>query len=359
MQLIPQLYTSTKQNVRGEEITDHVLKGSVSYDPDRALKWALSLDVNDVTVVTPYVEFLAPFLTVVYDDGVEVTSQLGLYAVMPPTQEISQQQRSVTLDGRDLTWLLSVDVFDQGYTVAAGTNVISAVTTILSGAGFTRRAFTPSSAVTSGAVSWKPGATKLTVINDLLTSIGYYTLTMRKDGVLSSQPYTSIVNPTVNVTYDTTDATARVKVVRTIKLDSTPDRIANKVVVVKDNASQPPLVVTKVNSNPLSPTSTVALGITITKVVQNSQVVDAAAATVLATRTLETASMAYNRLTLITTPDVDRDINEVYQLHVVDAQGQVVADGVWHCRGWSIGFTPSDGMMTHNLSNIDAPPMDV
>ncbi len=359
MQLIPRLYKATRHNVLGEDISDIVTRGTVEYNPDRSIKFTLKLTVTDHTRVNPYTDYLAPFLTVRYDDGHEVTSQMGLYAVMPFSQSISQQSRSVEIDGRDLTWLLSVDVFDQGYNVAANTNVVDAVVAILQGAGFTRHAIVRTDRRLGTTRSWKAGTSKLTVINDLLTGAGYYSLGTAKDGTLISGPYQSIVNPTAVVTYDTTDPFARVRVVRDIKLDTTQDRIANKIVVVKDNANEAPIVVTKVNTNPLSPTSTTSLGITIARVVTNADITDVQAAEAIATRYLEEASMQYTKATLYTTPDVEREPNEVYRLNIVNPQGETVADGSWYCRGWTMPFTSKDGPMKHELSNISEPPTDV
>jgi len=130
-------------------------------------------------------------------------------------------------------------------------------------------------------------------------------------------------------------------------------------VVVKESTNEPPIVATAINSNPNSPTSTVSLGTTIAKVYKDSTILDQDAADALATKYLETASMQYNKVTLYTQPDVQRDINEIYELNVVDAKGSVVTHGRWYCRGWSIGFTPSDGPMEHQLSNVDDPAIDL
>jgi hypothetical protein len=225
--------------------------------------------------------------------------------------------------------------------------------------GFTRTAIQPTSKTLSADRSWKAATTKLQVVNDLLNSIGYYSLYMLKDGTLASAPYASVKSANAAVTYDTTDRTQRVKVLKSIKMDSTTDRIINKVVVVKDNASEAPIIVTKTNTNPQSPTSIPNLGVTIAKVINDSNIVDSDTALARATQALELGSMSYNRLQLTTSIDLEREPNETYTLNIVDAHGELVADGKWNCRGWTIGFTPSDGFMTHELSNVDEPPSEV
>ena len=359
MQIIPKLFLTDRHNQLIEDITHIVRKGTVSFDPDRSIKGALKLEVNDYSAIQPYRDYLAPFLTVIHDDGYEVTSQMGLYAVVPPAQTIGPKRRSITLDGYDLTWVVGSDVFDEGYSVSASTNVVTAVEAILTDLGFTRMTITPSSRVVTSDRSWKPGTSKLEVINDLLNSAGYHSLYATKAGYFASSPYESIKNIGQATIYDTTDPNARVKVLKTITLDSTSDRIVNKVVVIKDNADEAPIVVTKLNTNPLSPTSIQNLDMTITKVERDSNLIDEAAAETKALRLLEEGSMVYRRLKITTSPDLERDALETYRLNIVDANGQLVADGLWNCRGWSIGFTPSDGFMTHNLSNVDYPPAQV
>jgi len=360
MQLIPRVYKATRHNTLGEDITHAFTKGKVEFNPDRTIKWSLSLDTSEPDVVQPYVDFVAPFMTVVYDDGTEETSQMGLFNVVPPSQTITEETRTATLAGNDLTWLLASDVFENGYTVEKGTNVVAAVETVIRSVGLTRIVIAPTDKTLASTTSWKPATTKLEVINDLLNAIGYYTLYMTKDGMLASKPYQSAKTPNVSVVYDTTDPYSRVMVHGAVKKDTTPDRIANKVVVVKDNANEDPIVAVAINSNPLSPTSTVSLGITIAKTYTESNFVDEEAAQVMAQRRLEEASQVYNKLTLTTTVDVNREPHEVYQLNIHDpVDGGVVVDGIWNCRGWTIGFTPSDGQMTHELSNIDHPPMDM
>jgi hypothetical protein len=237
--------------------------------------------------------------------------------------------------------------------------VVTAVETILTDMGFTRIAITPSSRVLTSDRSWKPGTTKLEVINNLLNGAGYYSLYTRKDGSFASSPYESIKSAGASTTYDTTDPYARVKVIRTITLDSTSDRIVNKVVVIKDNSNEAPIVVTRQNTNPNSPTSIQSLGVTIARVDRDSNLIDEAAAETKAMRLLEEGSMVYQRLKMTTTPDLEREANETYRLNIIDARGELVADGLWNCRGWEIGFNPSDGFMTHQLSNVNYPPSEV
>lgn len=360
VQLIPKLYKATKDNVFVDEITSHVSKGKVTFNPDRSIKWDAQIRIDDHTLIRPWIDYIAPVLTLRYSDGSEDESQLGLYLSAPPAQTIATHGRDVALDGKDITWLLHNNVYTGQASVGAGAVVTDAIASILEAGGITRHNIQPSSATLPNGRTWPAGTTRLKVVNDLLSGIGYYSLYATKDGRVASKPYQSVSSPSVAAFYDTTDPYAKTKVTKTIKRDNTAaDRIANRVTVIKANGSEPPLVGVAENTNPASPTSSVALGIVIDKVYNEHEVPDQAAADAMAKRRLEEASQLYERLTLTTTPDVLREPFEQYQLNIVDASGEVVADGIWNCRGWSIGFTPQDGYMTHELSNITNPPMEV
>src|SRR5690606_21685324 len=154
-QLIPRLYKADRHNVSGEDISEYVRRGVVEYNPDRPTKFDFRLTLNHPDVVHAYQDFLAPFLTVRYDDGHEVTSQLGLYGVIPPTGTLDEHGASFEVEGRELTWLLSLGVLDNGCSVPTGANVVTAVRTVLNHAGFTRIDIHASNRTITGTRAWK------------------------------------------------------------------------------------------------------------------------------------------------------------------------------------------------------------
>lgn len=361
MRLRPVLWRVTRDNEFLEDLSDHIVSGRVSFNPDRAVKWAFEAVIDEAANIQPFRDFIAPRLTVEYEDGATETSGFGIYNTVPPKKSISYTEQYVTFDSRDLTWILANDVFDSGYTVPDGSGITSTVKMLLEGAGLSRHQIADHPATLDKTTSWVAGTSRLQVINDLLNMIGYYTLSMTKDAYLASQPYVGDRNKAASVTYST-NPPSKVQVVSSpIQHDTTPDRIANRIVVIGGTPPDDVIIGTAINNSPSSPTSTVSLGMTITKKYEGVQVADQEAADLIAQRNLDTASQEYNRLTIKTFPDMSVEPYSVYRLDIRNSEGVPVAEGTWNQRGFSISFSTSDdsGVMVHELSNIDEPAMDV
>jgi hypothetical protein len=350
VQIKPTLWRATKLNEFREDITRYVSSGRVTYDEDRAIKMSFAVKVSDPEVIDPYRDFLAPVLTLVYPDGEVITEQVGLYAVAPPKQSASTQLTRGDLDGRDLTWLLSVDTLTAPYTVTAGTNRIEAVRIVLNAMGLTRHVIADSPLTFDSDTTWPPDTSKLDLVNDILGGTGFYTLYMLRDGYLASMPWRDMESVQPAVSY-ATPALGKVRVIRTVEIDPDPGRIVNQVTVIRDDPAKDPLIAFGVNDNPASPVSTVTLGITIGRTIKDQNIASQSEADKLVARTLQEAASVYTRLKLTTTPDPSRNPHEVYELAISNAAG-IVAEGVWWCTGWSVGFTPSDGPMTHDLNKL-------
>jgi hypothetical protein len=354
--LIPRVYLSNLNNDIGEEITEYVAGGSVTFDSGRLIPMSLKLDLHehDEQIIRPFLDYLAVFATVEYDNGDVVTSQMGLFNTMPPSKTYTKQQHVAAVNGNDVTWRLSMDVFDTGYSVAAGTNFVTAITTILTSAGITRSAIAATTMTTPIAFSWKAGTPKIAVVNDLLAAMGYYPIYAAKDGTLTSQPYISANDLQVATTYDTTTEENMVKVIRSVQMDPQFDKVVNKVVVIRQGPNQSTISLTRRNMNRNSPTSIPNLGVTIAKVINDSKVVDTASARRLAIRTLEEGSYVYERWKITTTPDVERNPYEAYHLNLVNDAGVTLVDNKLFCSEWTLDF--NGRVMEHTLARVDNGP---
>lgn len=149
---------------------------------------------------------------------------------------------------------------------------------------------TKSSAVLPTALEWDTGTSKLTIINDLLSAINYESATFDEDGVLIAKPYVTPDKRAAEFTY-ATDSSSVISgdVNQTVDLFKIP----NKWVAVVSEADRPPLVSTYTNTNPLSPTSTVARGRTIVDFRTEQKAVDQITLDALTTRLAFEASQVY------------------------------------------------------------------
>jgi hypothetical protein len=191
---------------------------------------------------------------------------LGVFLLDSPKRK-AESTGLVTRDvqGYDLLKVAADDTVDQRYTVAKNANMLARAVNLL--AGGTSKVVTPNTATADAAMSWDPGTTRLRIINDILGTINYNSLSFNELGQAIISPYVEPSKRTVEWTYADDDYGLLVPGGEvTLDLGSVP----NKVVLVRSNPDTPLLRSIAVNTNPASPTSTVRRGRTIV-MVENEQ----------------------------------------------------------------------------------------
>lgn len=88
-------------------------------------------------------------------------------------------------------------------------------------------------------------------------------------------------------------------------------------------------------------------------VINFPRVKDQTQADILARIIAEDNSSQYLLGTLNTTLDPRRDLNEVYQLYIVDAEGNVITDRKWIVDGWSAELKTA-GRMSHQIRRVES-----
>lgn len=346
----PELYLTDINGAIKEDVTDAIRGGEVALDTNRAIAMSFTGDSRHRDLARPFVDFLAPFLTVTYSDGYSVREPLGLYAFAPMDRTELEGSTIAAIDGRDLSWLLTVDHYDQGYTAAAATNPIEAVRAIIDTIG-ARHSIPSTTKTLAAAVSFKAGTSKLEVCNKLLGAAGYYALYASRDGRLTSRPWRRLASDEPDTRY-ATDGTSRSKIVRSITITPKREGIYNKVIVIRDDPNQAPLVATATNTSPQSPISTTSLGYTITRPpISDPYLIDQATADALASRLLEEASAIYTRMQVFITPDPGRGAHEIVELAIANSAGATIAEGNWWLSGWALPFDRG-GAMTLELNKL-------
>lgn len=142
--------------------------------------------------------------------------------------------------------------------VAAGANIIATVRGLLTSAGHTNLRFTDSTATLRLGQTWEPGTKLLTIINDLLDSAGYWSLSADATGAFVAAPY---VRPAARAPrYEMWDDERGI-----YADDFTRDQdvysIPNRVVLLSQAAADTePLVGVAENNDPSSPFSILARG---------------------------------------------------------------------------------------------------
>lgn len=327
------LYRATLDNALVEDISGILTGGGVDLNHDRAITAQGVFDVRDAARIVPYTDYLAVFLNRSYDDGrPDERDQLGLFTtrVPPGTRTIERAEGSHT--AHDMTAKLARYAFADVYNIAAGTNYVTAVTTIMALAGITRHAIPPDGRTLATPMTFGIGTTYLEACNILLEAIGYYQLSATPDGKLTSRPSMDIryVEPVTTVTDD--------DLMSEMETQPTDSTVANIVIVVQDNFNAPPLTAVRRNDAADSPTSTVNLG-PITRTERRSNLADQAAVDALADRLLSEGRTFYQTATLRLLP-----LPQLLQPHQtidLELSGKLaIFSGRWWIRTVSMGFTP-------------------
>jgi len=351
----PRLYIATRDNAFVNNITDWIMSGSVTLDTTRDIPMTFQAEIRHPDRIRPFIDYIAPELTVVYSDGTYQQNQVGLFVMLPPSKEYTFIDTVGTIDAMDMTWWLSKQSFDRTYTLKKGASYTDAMRSIVSGAGFTRYDIQTSGKTNGGDdKTWSPGTSKLQIFNDLADAINWYYLFADRAGVLRSFKFIDIHRAEPSGKYVSGENSV---VIEPFSMSHDLERLANRVVVVKESTDAEAGTVIKavrVNNNPASPTSIQALGGEITRVVTDGEVEDQEDANDLADKLMKEWGSVYINATMKTFPEPWHNPYEVYTLNLDRYNGQDIpeASGRYICKGWSIGFSPSEPEMTHQLFRI-------
>lgn len=138
------------------------------------------------------IDFMRHRLAVTYDPGVAGLDPLpiGVYTfASPKLNRLAAAARRWTVAMYPKTDIIDTDSFAESFSLAAGTPIIPAVVSIIQSSNETRIAVTPSDATLTTPQVWEAGISKLTIINDLLTSAGYGSLWCDGSGQFRVEPY--------------------------------------------------------------------------------------------------------------------------------------------------------------------------
>lgn len=202
-----------------EDITDSLVSGSVSRNGYATLHGTATLELDRLldwgsTLVRPYMT--------ITDGVISARFNLGVYGTSMPSVTHGRTPYRYQVQGFDVLHLLNDPVGD-AYAVAAGTGYLTAVENVLTGRGFTRYAIDQQSAasVLPLARTWPldERTTWLTVVNDLLGSIGYQGIWSDWDGRLRVQAYDPPRERAAEWYYDTGQYTSMMGVERTVHQD--------------------------------------------------------------------------------------------------------------------------------------------
>ena len=183
-------------------LMQNVTTASITMDTTQQVMRTASITLTEDPDINYLSDRIQPFAFLQMTDGNFAAFPLGVFLLStPPRQTDSAQVITRQINGYDLTqYLVDMKTSDR-YTIAAGTNYISAISSLLSGAGITQTNLTASSLTLPTALDWQGGTAYIDIINQLLSAINYYNLWFDSSGVAQAQPYISPSNLPPGYTY--------------------------------------------------------------------------------------------------------------------------------------------------------------
>jgi hypothetical protein len=331
---------------RLEDLSRYLTEGSVEMNTDRVSgKMAGYFSITEPDRIRAYTDFLAPTLTIEYDDGSPtITKSLGFYSTRTAPATRTLERHEATFEVEDLSRLLSLSAYTAVDNVPASTNVVTEVEATIGEASITRYSLPTTSATTPKALTFPIGTTRLEKANDLLGSIGWYALFPRLDGKLTSKPYIDLANAQPVMTIGDGDLLAPIDV------QSTDQTLVNVVIVIRDDPAQASLYAVARNDDPGSPTSTVSVGFEYTRIERVGDLQTQTEVDALAARLLREARTYYQTATVRVFPDTDFSVHEVVDLAL---SGELAAlNGRWWVRRWALGLTPASCYYDLELNRV-------
>lgn len=272
--------------------------------------------------ICPWVRLhLPPYGT---NDWVEWSQ--GVFLLSTPTRSISEAHHvHRDVDGYDLLQVVADDKVINRYVVTAGTVYTTAIAALLPSTANIHSNLT----TVPTDIEWDPGTSKLSIINDLLSTINYESLSVDEAGVFQVRAYQS---PTVRgpeyVYADDQDGLILPEVEQTLDLFSVP----NRWVRVVSQPDRPVIVSTYTNTDPGSLTSTVRRGRTITDFAQAQDAADQATLDTLVARAAFEDSQVYEAIDFKTGMMPIHSGNDVYRITF----GSLGIDDVYAEHKWSM-----------------------
>lgn len=321
-------------NVFVQDLTN-VLDCTIDQNWLADIKRKAKFTVTDTGEINFLSDRIKPYIRLHMTAGGYVEWPQGVFLLSSPVRTSNESNTVVRdVDAYDALQVFLDDKVTDRYTVAAGANYITSVSTLLG--SITKNVTTLSSTLPT-AREWEPGTAKLTIINNLLSAVNYEALSFDEDGVAIVKPYASPSDRAEEYTY-ADDATSIMvpDVEQALDLFSIP----NKWVLVVSDPDRATLTGTYTNNDPTSPTSTVQRQRTI---VDFRTEVDAADLTTLnakAERLAFEASQIYEAIDFTTGLNPIHSGNDVYRI----TYGALAVNAKYSEHTWSMSLKAGSTM---------------
>jgi len=334
----------TKSNGFVDFMPDGVLaSGQVELDNDQAIPRTCDLVLRAAELPSgfdPLRSLIAVFCEVL-DEGTFVRFPIGLFRLTNPTDDITPSpEDTIAFRGSDVTYFLQKDKQDGPFELAAGTNYIKAVESILTTLGLVHD-LPPAAPTTPIAFVWEQGTPSLIIVNQLLKGIDHFQIAPDGEGTFRTAPRVAPRGVAPDVSY-TTEEEPRF-IVPPFGEKQTEATIPNIVLASIQDPNRAVAFGSAENADPDSLLSTFRTETTYAEITMD-RAANVATLLSIAEYELLLASGVSDNAILRTVLDPRRMSNEVYRLTVEDDE----VGTKWRVRGWTLPLRTGVAMR-HNV----------
>lgn len=203
---------------------------------------------------------IRPWFVLKMPDGGEASWPLGIFLPITPSRSVTRFGQVRDVEAYDQLLVLLDDKVEDRYVVAAGTNYVTAVETLLASAGIVDYSIISTDKTLPSTRDWSPGTEKLRIINELLRAVNYSPLYFNSEGRAIGKQYQRPSDRGSGYEYA---ADERSILVPELSAELDLFGVANKWIATVSEANRPPLTATYTNAELTSPTSVPRRGRTI------------------------------------------------------------------------------------------------
>lgn len=248
--------------------------GTVSYNSEAEIMGTLQIQFsrNEVPELDKHVDMrVIPKMSVWSPKG-WLPYQLGIYIMTTPTKNKDNSVITVDATCYDYGVVLQQDCVTDRYFVAAGTNYISAVRSLLTSAGIYKINISNVDAAIGEDIEYEIGTSKLTIINELLAAVNYTPIHFDNTGFAISERY---IEPMGRSTDHSYSAGKDSIILPGGSQSNDVYDIPNVIVRYCDSPDNEETIYSQyINNNPASPLSTVSRGRNIVDVESVENIAD-------------------------------------------------------------------------------------
>lgn len=272
---------------------------------------------------------------------------LGIYCPNKVDEADDGVTKSITIAANDRCWIVQDHRTEGMYFIAAGTNYVSAVVSVLTASGISGVSATDTDEVLAEDREWPSGTSYLEIANTLLTEINYNQVWFDGLGNAVIEP---LATPEAkNIEHVLDESKIESLMLPGIRTETDILSAPNVFVCLCSNADKDTqMLAVAENTNPQSPLSIARRGRRITKVIQVDNIASQEALQTFANRQVTESMLAGEIITVQTCLLPDFGVNDVIALRYGDLMTVCIE------TGWEMDLEIG-GMMTHTMERTVIP----